>query len=272
MTDLFIAGHGRNRNGSFDPGASGYITKGEHRYMTENLFPAMRKYLPKDTKTVFYTQHNVFDYGNIVALARKYGKDTRVTEFHFDGAINKNARGGHIIIHQSFSPDTLDIKLRDTLNNTVGINRSYNHRGYPGISGRSNLANVNRCAKGGVNYRLIEIGFGSNKKDSDYMIKNVDVIAKELVKAFYGRTQTATRQTPSASNNLYRVQVGTFSKLDNAKRLRNELIGKGYMDTFVNTSGKLNRVQVGAFSKLDNANKLRSELIKRGYKDTFIIS
>jgi len=263
MTDLFIAGHGKNRNGRFDSGATGFISKGEHRYMTEDLFPAMRKYIPSGSEFVFHTKYNVYNYGDIVSLAKKYGKNTRVTEFHFDGATNRSAKGGHVIIHKSYKPDDLDIKLRNAIRDSVGINSAYKHRGYTGISGRSDLGNVNRCYTGKINYRLLELGFGSNKTDSDYMIKNVDTIAKELVNAFYGKTK---------SNQLYTVQVGAFTVLDNAKRLRNELIGKGYMDTFVNTKGKLNRVQVGAFSKLDNAKKLRNELIKKGYKDTFIIT
>lgn len=264
MTDLFIAGHGKNRNGRFDSGATGYISKGEHKYMTEDLFPAMRKYIPKGSEFIFHTKYNVYDYGDVVSLAKKYGKNTRVTEFHFDGATNKNAKGGHVIIHKNYKPDSLDINLRNAIRDTVGINSAYKNNGYTGVSGRSDLANTNRSAKGGVNYRLLELGFGSNKTDSDYMIKNVDTIAKELVKAFFGK---ATK-----TNKLYRVQVGAFSKLDNAKRLRNELIAKGYMDAFVNTNAKLNRVQAGAFSKLNNAKNLQNELIKKGYKDTFVIS
>ena len=268
MTDLFIAGHGKNkRTGRFDSGATGFIHKGEHRYMVEDLFPAMRKYLPDGVKPIFHTEYDVYKQGDIVSLAKKYGKNTRVTEFHFDGALNRSAKGGHVIIHKSYKPDDLDIKLRNAISDTVGINSAYKHRGYTGVSGRSDLGNTNRCAKGGVNYRLLELGFGSNKTDSDYMIKNVDTIAKELVKAFYGKIKIASNSTQ-----LYKVQVGAFTHIDNAKRLRNELIGKGYMDTFVNTKGKLNRVQVGAFSKLDNAKKLRNELIKKGYKDTFIVS
>lgn len=229
MTDLFIAGHGKKRNGSFDSGATGFISKGEHRYMTENLFPAMKKYLPDGVKPIFHTEYNVYDYGDIVSLANKYGKNTRVTEFHFDSAMNRSAKGGHVIVHKSYKPDDLDIKLRNTIRDTVGINSVYKHSGYGGISGRSDLANVNRSAKGGVNYRLLELGFGSNKTDSDYMIKNVDTIAKELVKAYYGEIKTTQK-----SDKLYRVQVGAFSKLDNAKRLRDELIKKGYKDTFIN--------------------------------------
>lgn len=267
MTDLFIAGHGKNRNGRFDSGATGFIHKGEHRYMTEDLFPAMRKYIPDGVKPIFHTAYNVYNYGDIVSLANKYGKNTRVTEFHFDGAMNRSAKGGHVIIHKSYKPDDLDIKLRNAIRDTVGINNTYTHRGYAGLSGRSDLGNANRCYKGKVNYRLLELGFGSNKTDSDYMVKNVDTIAKALVKAFYGKIKV-----PPKTQNLYKVQVGSFTLLDNAKRLRNELIGKGYKDTFIDTKGKLNRVQVGAFSKLDNAKSLRNELIKKGYKDTFIIT
>ncbi len=232
MTDLFIAGHGKKRNGTFDSGATGYISKGEHRYMTEDLFPAMKKYIPDGEKAIFHTDYNVYDYRNIVNLAKKYGNNTRVTEFHFDGATNKNAKGGHVIIHKDFKPDDLDIKLRNAIRDTVGINKAYVHRNYIGVSGRSDLANVNRCATGGINYRLLELGFGSNKGDSDYMIKNVDTIAKELVKAFYGKIKTSSKTTQE-SNKLYRVQVGAFRNLDNAKRLRDELIGKGYKDTFI---------------------------------------
>lgn len=224
MTDLFIAGHGKKQNGIFDSGATGYISKGEHKYMTENLFPAMKKYIPNDVKAIFHTDYNVYDYGNIVSLAKKYGNETRVTEFHYDGASNKNAKGGHIIIYKGYKPDALDINLRDAIRDTIGINSVYRHQNYIGVSGRNDLANVNRCASGGVNYRLLELGFGSNKNDSDYMIKNVDTIAQKLVKAFYGKIK---------SDKLYRVQVGSFSKLENAKRLRDELIKKGYKDAFI---------------------------------------
>ena len=228
MIDLFIAGHGKKKNGSFDSGATGYITQGEHSYMSKVLFPTMKKYLPDGAKPIFHTEYNVYDYGNIVSLAKKYGNGVRVTEFHFDGGSNANAKGGHVIIHKAFKPDELDLKLRNAIRDTVGINSIYNHGGNVGISGRDDLANVNRSANGGVNYRLIEVGFGTNKQDSDYMVKNVDEIAKALVKAFYG-----TVKTTQNTEKIFRVQVGAFTKLENAKRLQNELKSKGYKDTFI---------------------------------------
>lgn len=225
MIDLFIAGHGKKRNGGFDSGASGFITKGEHRYMTEDVFPAMKKHLPDGGRPIFHTKYNVYDYGDIVALANRYGKDVRVTEFHFDSAGNPKANGGHVIINKAFKPDDLDLELRNAIRDTVGINSVYVHGGEVGVSGRNDLGNTNKCANAGINYRLLELGFGTNKNDANYMINNVDTIAKELVKAFYGSVKSTDK--------LYKVQVGAFKKLENAKQLQNELRGKGYTDSFI---------------------------------------
>ena len=43
MVHLVIAGHGKQHNGTFDPGATGYIKKGEHKYVVEDLFPAIKR-------------------------------------------------------------------------------------------------------------------------------------------------------------------------------------------------------------------------------------
>src|SRR5690625_1279478 len=110
---LLIAGHGKRRNGTFDPGATGHISKGEHRYVSEDLFPAMRKFVPEDHNIVFFDKYNVFDHGNIVALARQYDAD-EVTEVHFDAA-SAAASGGHVIIYSGYSPDKMDLSLRDAI-------------------------------------------------------------------------------------------------------------------------------------------------------------
>lgn len=182
-TILMIAGHGKNKDGSFDPGALGYIAKGEHKYYLQDMFPAMKKFLPEKHNVVFFTDYNVFDYGNLVALAAKYGKDTIVVEWHYD-AFTENAAGGHVVIHEDFTPDTLDLKLRDVIKKHIGVR--YTHKGQSGIDGRTNLGNANRAAKGNTNYRLIELGFGTNKKDSTVMINNIDQIAKDFVIALVG--------------------------------------------------------------------------------------
>lgn len=191
MTDLLISGHGKARSGRIDPGATGIIAKGEHRYMKEDLFPAMKKHVG-DADVVFFSEYDVYEHGNIVELARKYGKDTRVIEFHYDAGVPE-ASGGHVIVSAKYKADTLDLRLRDAINDMVGVR--YSHNGVKGISGRDNLANVNRTAQAGVNYRLVELGFGTNKKDADVLVNQTDTYAKRLVEAILGKGVTA-KPTP----------------------------------------------------------------------------
>lgn len=193
---LIIAGHGRRRDGTFDPGATGYITKGEYRYMRDNLFPAMKRYA--GSNFVFYSKRNVYSYGDIVSLAKKYNADT-VTEMHFDATGNDVASGGHVIVDSHYNPDKMDLRIRDAIQSMVGVR--YNHAGHKGIDGRSNLANVNRTASGKVNYRMVELGFGTNRTDSNVLLNQTDEYAKRLVEAIDGSKveSSPTPITPSVS-------------------------------------------------------------------------
>lgn len=83
----------------------------------------------------------------------------------------------------------------------------YSHKGHKGISGRSNLANVNRCAKGKINYRLIELGFGTNKEDADIMINDMDKFAKRMTEAIYN-TKIDTPQQQDSMAGYYVVKKG----------------------------------------------------------------
>ena len=191
MRVLLIAGHGRQPNASFDPGATGFIAKGEHRYMAQDLFPAMRKYLPSNAKAIFHTAYDVYGHRNLVSLTRQHRADA-VVEFHFDATGSSQASGGHVIIASRYAPDKLDLRLRDAIRKNVGVR--YNHKGYSGISGRDNLLNVNTASNNGINYRLVELGFGTNRKDANYLMNNVDTYAKDLVQAIFGSTKQTQKE------------------------------------------------------------------------------
>ncbi len=179
---LVIAGHGKQRNKTFDPGATGIITKGEHRYVSDDLFPAMKKFLPKNHNVVFFDKYKVSNYGNIVSLAKQYNA-TQITEIHYDAA-SASASGGHVIVYSGYSPDKTDLALRDVIKKMVGVR--YSHKGHEGISGRNNLFNVNQTANAGITYRLLELGFGTNAKDAKVLTENVEEYAKELIKVIAG--------------------------------------------------------------------------------------
>lgn len=188
---LVIAGHGKNKNGSFGPGATGIITKGEHLYYEQNFFPAVKKFLPANSNVVLFSEHNVYDYKDLVTLARKHGTDTIVVEMHYDAGVAA-ASGGHVIVHKNYAPDTFDLKIRNVIKKHIGVR--YNHKGEQGISGRDNLYNCNVAANNGINYRLVELGFGTNSNDATKMVKNIEAIAKDFVEALVGSSNNATTE------------------------------------------------------------------------------
>lgn len=201
MKILLIAGHGLRPNGSFDPGATGLITKGEHRYFTENLFPAMKKYAPKDW--TFHTSYNVFARGNLVTLASGYDL---VLEFHFDAA-GSSARGGHIILNPN-AKITDELKaVRDVIDEMVGAIRTMN--GERGFHGRTNLANPNRANSAKLHYGLLEIGFGTSPIDSKVLLERTDEYARKFVEALenkeYKPIPQAQRPNP--------IQVKSISQM-----------------------------------------------------------
>lgn len=217
MAHLIIAGHGKRRNGTFDPGATGIITKGEHKYVKENLFPAMKKYVG-NADVVFFDDYNVYDHGDIVSLANKLGKNTVVTEIHYDAG-GSDASGGHVIVYSGYEPDQIDLRLRDAIKSMVGVR--YNHKGHEGISGRNNLANVNRTQKAGINYRLVELGFGTNKKDADVMVNKVDEYAKKLVEALLNeKVESKPVATPVNKPAAQTVKVTPVAKKSIAQMAR----------------------------------------------------
>ena len=205
-TILHIAGHGPRRNGTIDSGATGFVRQGEWRYFTESFFKHLRKYEPKGHKVIYHTAYNVYDYGNIVNLARLYGKDTIVIEWHFDAHPDPSAQSGHVIVYSGYAPDALDLRLRDGIKSMVGVR--YNHRGHVGISGRSNLANVNRTANGGVNYRLVELAFGTNRRDANVMLNEVDKFAKVMTEAIFNTTVTSSDKPANSTAGYYVVKKG----------------------------------------------------------------
>lgn len=172
---LIIAGHGRQPSGRYDPGAcaNNYTEAGLIR---DYLIPAMKKY----SKDIAYiTDRDVYAYGNITS----YRNYKTITELHFNAAAG-NAYGAEVLIKAGFTPDSLDKKLLSVL-----AKHFYNR----GFKYRNNIANINRTASAGINYRLVETCFITSKSDLNIFFKNLDSIAKGFVEAIEGRTVATNR-------------------------------------------------------------------------------
>lgn len=107
----------------------------------------------------------------------KISKDWKLLELHMDSFNDSSAKGGHVIIKKGYDPDEYDQSLARVMKQF-----------FPGRSSqiveRNDLANPNRAAAAGYNYRLIECGFITNKTDVNTFNNRMDEIAKAILYAF----------------------------------------------------------------------------------------
>lgn len=183
---LIAAGHGLS-----DPGAIGNGTN-ERDFIRKYIAPNVVKYLKQAGHSVeLYggskQNQNLFadtNYGNQLGDTKNYGlywakqqKFDVIVELHLDAA-SASASGGHVI-KNAYAADSIDKNIDNMLKSTVGTIR--------GITTRDNLLNCNVAYRLNLNYRLVEMGFITNKKDMDYLKKNYDAFSKELAGAINGK-------------------------------------------------------------------------------------
>ena len=116
-------------------------------------------------------------------------KGYKILELHMDSSENSSAKGGHVIINGQFNADEYDNALANMISGM-----------FPGrsktIVGRTDLANVNRSASMGYNYRLMECGFISNAEDVQKFNSRMDELAKGILNCF-GIGEKAETPTPN---------------------------------------------------------------------------
>ena len=119
-------------------------------------------------------------------------------------------------------------------------------------------------------------GYGSNHADVMHWFpkfgKNMDIFRADVQKLIdAGEDKKETDKQPEKQEDtsvLYRVQVGAFSNLTNAKNLEADLKKKGF-DTYLVIVDNLYKVQTGAFRNKTNANNLVAKIKAAGY-DAFV--
>lgn len=185
---LIAAGHGYS-----DGGAEGNGTN-ERDFIRKYIAPNVQKYLKQAGHTVdLYggskQDQNLYTdtaYGERLGDTKNYGmywvkkqKYDVVVELHLDADKKGIASGGHVIISNHWPADKIDKDINNCLKTTVGTIR--------GIDPRNDLLNANVAGRLGTNYRLVEMGFITNKKDMNYLKKNYDKFSKELAGAINGK-------------------------------------------------------------------------------------
>ncbi|GAB1611769.1 hypothetical protein HB162lentus_04130 [Mammaliicoccus lentus] len=181
---VLVAGHGYN-----DPGAVGNGTN-ERDFIRKNIIDNVAKYLRQagHTVTLYDKKQDMYQdtaYGYNRGDKKKYGlywvknklKPDGVIEFHLDSA-TPSASGGHVI-KNAYAADSIDKGLQKALEETVGTIR--------GITTRNDLLNANVAYSENINYRLIEMGFITSKKDMNYIKNNLQHFTKKLAEGIHGK-------------------------------------------------------------------------------------
>ena len=183
MSKLYvIPGHGHG-----DPGAVG---GGQNEAdSVRNLARRVKELAadPSDVELHDFSR-NAYAQGDLNTLS--VPKGTMVLELHRDSS-NGSARGAHVIIKDGFEADAFDSALAKNL---AAI--------FPGRSSiivkRSDLANVNRAARRGINYRLAEVGFIDNTTDRVIFNDRMDEVARAILSAAGIKAKgAASAQAPS---------------------------------------------------------------------------
>lgn len=103
--------------------------------------------------------------------------------------------------------------------------------------------------------------FANKACPGDYIYERLGQIADEVNARLNG---SASKPEDESIDVLYRVQVGAFSKKENAETMQKHVKEAGY-DSFIVKVDDLYKVQLGAFKHKENATKFVSELKYAGF-------
>ena len=179
MNLYVIAGHGAG-----DPGA---CANGATEAQRVRALAARVKELGGAAVTLHDPNDNAYASGALERLSVPSG--TGVVELHMDSAA-PGARGAHVIVKAGMRPDAVDRALADGLA-AIFPGRSQT------IVGRSDLANPNRAARRGINYRLLECGFITSPEDLATFDARLDDVARAILAAFGAQASGATQTAPA---------------------------------------------------------------------------
>lgn len=167
QSDLYICcGHGGNDSGAIGFGKT-------EKNMVRQVASEMKKLCPE----INIMDTSIDHYTNKTFSKTNFPKNAVITELHMDGFTNPSAKGGHVIIYSGFDPDEYDKKLADHISSLRPGRASK-------IVKRNDLFNMRMCAERGFNYRLVELGFITNKDDNIFISNNMKKVATVILESF----------------------------------------------------------------------------------------
>lgn len=168
---LIIPGHGAGDSGAVGGGKT-------EAALVRQLATRMKAYGGSRVKRTAYNRNYYEDYGVAHISKEEYPpSEWRIVELHMDASnTNGQAHGAHTVNHSKRTKAAKRIAKR--LSKLL-----------PGRSEicqlDSGLRNPRYGEQRGYDYTLVEIGFIDNKHDREYVLANMDKVAKAILKGCY---------------------------------------------------------------------------------------
>lgn len=128
--------------------------------------------------------------------------DVPVVELHMDASGTATAHDAHVIIKSGLEPNDYDKALADKLSAFMSGRAEK-------ILRHSELANVNRAAARGINYRLCENGFIDNDGDREKFNSSIDELARICPERF-GITASSAPAPSTQAQPTPQERTGNF--------------------------------------------------------------
>lgn len=221
MRVLVSAGHTLNGVGS---GAVGFINESqENRVLAKYIVEYLKKL---GHETDYHEVNSGSDYIDQQAKKANSKDYDVVVQIHFNSSDNASANGTEVI-YRSSKGKVFAQRVQDKLK-TEFRDRKIKHD----INDLKRDLGWLRLTKSPA--ILIETCFVSNKSDTDKYKTNREKISKLIAEGITGQiiTENNNSNTSSTDKKLYAVCV-TACQYENAKKMQQELIEKGYKDTYL---------------------------------------
>ena len=287
---LIIAGHGKNYDGSYDPGACSKW--GEEATFTRELATLIQNSIGKSLEVTMYPQsQNCYSYSKN-GKAPVYSGYDYVLEIHFNAKAKKDPNGNGYFtgVGGYYHPNNGGKSIADAMVSAIaalGFKKWQNCTS-------TGLLNLNRAQNAGVKYFLLETAFIDDGDDMKWYTANKAKVAQAVAQTLInklggsGTASTPAAGTTTTKETVYRVgtgwnggkcvnQFGAYVSLDNAKKsavtAKDKLKKTHYVFdpdgkkvyTAEYKTTKLYTVQVGAYSVKSNAEKMKKQLENAKY-------
>lgn len=207
---LLISGHGKNYNGTYDPGACSVF--GQEAAYTRELVSMVSQSLGKATRVEVYDQEkNCYSYSK-AGQAPDYGGYDLVLEVHFNAKAKKDESGdgkftgiGAYVHPDNVGGWAIAERIVDAVV-SLGFGKWQ-------ISSSTGLLNLNKAQKAGTKYLLLETAFIDDGDDMRWYNDNKTVVAQTIAqvisKEIGGITSDVAPIPPENSQVPGSGQVGT---------------------------------------------------------------